>query len=67
MEKEGLPPEFIETVRTGWWTTCMEILPAKERSRASIKRTVRYNAGKCTTEYYSAASRKRGLCTFDTG
>jgi hypothetical protein len=33
MEKEDLPPEFIETIRTGWWTTCLEILPAKERSR----------------------------------
>lgn len=33
MEQEGLPPEFIETIRTGWWTTCMEILPAKERRR----------------------------------
>jgi diadenosine tetraphosphatase ApaH/serine/threonine PP2A family protein phosphatase len=33
MEQEGLPPEFIETIRTGWWTTCMEILPAKERVR----------------------------------
>jgi diadenosine tetraphosphatase ApaH/serine/threonine PP2A family protein phosphatase len=33
MEQEGLPGEFIETIRTGWWTTCMEILPAKERAR----------------------------------
>jgi predicted phosphodiesterase len=33
MEQEGLPPEFIATIRTGWWTTCMEILPAKERGR----------------------------------
>jgi diadenosine tetraphosphatase ApaH/serine/threonine PP2A family protein phosphatase len=32
MEREGLPPEFIDTIRTGWWTTCMEILPAKERA-----------------------------------
>jgi predicted phosphodiesterase len=31
MEHEGLPPEFIETIRTGWWTTCLENLPAKER------------------------------------
>lgn len=31
MELEGLPAEFVETVRTGWWTTCMEILPMKER------------------------------------
>jgi predicted phosphodiesterase len=33
MEREGLPHEFVETIRTGWWTTCMEILPAKERNR----------------------------------
>jgi predicted phosphodiesterase len=33
MNQEGLPVEFIETVRTGWWTTCLEILPAKERER----------------------------------
>jgi Calcineurin-like phosphoesterase superfamily domain len=31
MTDEGLPTEFVETVRTGWWTTCLEILPAKER------------------------------------
>ena len=36
MEREGLPPEFAETVRTGWWTTCLENLPAKERSRAKF-------------------------------
>ena len=33
MEAERLPPEFVETVRTGWWTTCLEMLPAKERAR----------------------------------
>lgn len=33
MEDEGLPGEFVETIRTGWWTTCLEILPAKERAR----------------------------------
>ena len=31
MEDEKLPVEFIETIETGWWTTCLEILPAKER------------------------------------
>jgi len=31
MEAEELPPEFVETVRTGWWTTCLENMPAKER------------------------------------
>ena len=33
MEDERLPAEFVETIRTGWWTTCLEILPAKERER----------------------------------
>ena len=33
MEDEALPPEFVETIRTGWWTTCLENLPAKERAR----------------------------------
>ena len=33
MAREGLPHEFVETIRTGWWTTCLEILPAKERAR----------------------------------
>ena len=33
MEAEGLPPEFRDTISTGWWTTCLEILPAKERSQ----------------------------------
>jgi predicted phosphodiesterase len=33
MVAEGLPAEFLETVSTGWWTTCLEILPAKERAR----------------------------------
>jgi predicted phosphodiesterase len=33
MRAEGLPEEFVETVLTGWWTTCLEVLPAKERWR----------------------------------
>jgi predicted phosphodiesterase len=33
MRDEGLPDEFIETIRTGWWTTCLEVLPGKERAR----------------------------------
>ncbi len=34
MRAEGLPEEFVETINTGWWTTCLEILPAKERHRS---------------------------------
>jgi predicted phosphodiesterase len=33
MRREKLPEEFVATVLTGWWTTCLEILPAKERRR----------------------------------
>jgi len=33
MRREGLPEEFVETILTGWWTTCQEILPANERRR----------------------------------
>lgn len=33
MREEHLPEEFVETILTGWWTTCLEILPAKERRR----------------------------------
>ena len=33
MRAEDLPREFVATVESGWWTTCLEILPAKERAR----------------------------------
>ena len=33
MRAERLPGEFIETIASGWWTTCLEILPHKERAR----------------------------------
>ncbi len=33
MRAEKLPEEFVATVLTGWWTTCLEALPAKERRR----------------------------------
>jgi predicted phosphodiesterase len=36
MEAERLPVEFAETIRTGWWTTCLENLPAKERARGKF-------------------------------
>ncbi len=32
MRGENLPEEFVETVTSGWWTTCLEILPARERA-----------------------------------
>jgi diadenosine tetraphosphatase ApaH/serine/threonine PP2A family protein phosphatase len=33
MRAEALPEEFVQTILTGWWTTCMEIMPARERAR----------------------------------
>jgi hypothetical protein len=33
MRDEGLPDAFVETILTGWWTTCLEVLPGKERAR----------------------------------
>ena len=36
MEEESLPAGFVETIRTGWCTTCLEILPAKERARGKF-------------------------------
>jgi hypothetical protein len=32
MRRERLPEEFVETLLTGWWTTCLEVLPARERA-----------------------------------
>ncbi|MCG3172510.1 MAG: hypothetical protein GMKNLPBB_00663 [Myxococcota bacterium] len=31
MRADGLPEEFVQTIETGWWTTCLEILPIRER------------------------------------
>jgi len=36
MRSERLPDEFIKTILTGWWTTCLEVLPAKERKRGKF-------------------------------
>ena len=33
MRQEGLPDAFVDTVLTGWWTTCLKVLPGKERRR----------------------------------
>jgi predicted phosphodiesterase len=32
MRAERLPEQFVETILTGWWTTCLEVLPPKERA-----------------------------------
>jgi len=31
MRAEKLPDEFVATIEEGWWTTCLEVLPGKER------------------------------------
>jgi predicted phosphodiesterase len=36
MRAEQLPEEFVATILTGWWTTCLEVLPAKERRRGKF-------------------------------
>lgn len=36
MRAESLPEPFIETVLSGWWTTCLEILPARERAASRL-------------------------------
>lgn len=33
MRAAGLPEAFTETIETGWWTTCLQILPPAERAR----------------------------------
>lgn len=33
MRDERLPDEFVNTICTGWWTTFLEVLPARERAR----------------------------------
>jgi hypothetical protein len=36
MRAERLPEEFVETIESGWWTTCLEVLPAKERAASKL-------------------------------
>ena len=33
MKEENLPEEFITTIETGYWTTCLEIMPRTERQK----------------------------------
>jgi len=33
MRAAGLPEPFVETVETGWWTTCLGVMPPAERAR----------------------------------
>jgi hypothetical protein len=36
MRREELPEPFVETTLSGWWTTCLEILPGKERAASKF-------------------------------
>ncbi|MDA8310518.1 MAG: radical SAM protein [Actinomycetota bacterium] len=33
MRQAAIPELFVETIETGWWTTCIEVLPPAERAR----------------------------------
>ncbi|HEX2085381.1 MAG TPA: radical SAM protein [Solirubrobacteraceae bacterium] len=37
MRAAGLPEPFAETIETGWWTTCLEVVPAPERARGRFQ------------------------------
>jgi predicted phosphodiesterase/uncharacterized Fe-S cluster-containing radical SAM superfamily protein len=37
MRAAGLPEAFVETVETGWWTTCLEVVPPRERARGRFQ------------------------------
>ncbi|MEA2300948.1 MAG: hypothetical protein QOE44_1483 [Solirubrobacteraceae bacterium] len=37
MRAARLPEPFVETIETGWWTTCLEIMPPRERSRGRFQ------------------------------
>lgn len=35
MRAAQLPEPFVETIESGWWTTCLEIVPPPERARGA--------------------------------
>jgi len=37
MRAAGLPAAFAETIETGWWTTCLEVVPPRERARGRFQ------------------------------
>lgn len=37
MRAADLPEPFVETIETGWWTTCLEVVPPPERSRGRFQ------------------------------
>lgn len=36
MRAAGLPEPFVETIETGWWTTCLQVVPPRERARGAF-------------------------------
>jgi pyruvate-formate lyase-activating enzyme/diadenosine tetraphosphatase ApaH/serine/threonine PP2A family protein phosphatase len=37
MRAAGIPEAFVATIETGWWATCLEILPPAERARGKYQ------------------------------
>ena len=37
MSAAGLPEIFVQTIETGWWTTCLEVVPPRERARGRFQ------------------------------
>ena len=37
MRAAGLPEIFVQTIETGWWTTCLEVVPPRERARGRFQ------------------------------
>jgi diadenosine tetraphosphatase ApaH/serine/threonine PP2A family protein phosphatase/uncharacterized Fe-S cluster-containing radical SAM superfamily protein len=37
MRAARLPEPFVETIETGWWTTCLEVVPPRERARGRFQ------------------------------
>ncbi len=63
MRSAGLPEAFTETIETGWWTTCIEVLPPAERAagryqlyRSSLPKGFRPAAGSWSPEDPDAAA-----------
>ncbi|HEX2701614.1 MAG TPA: metallophosphoesterase family protein [Acidimicrobiales bacterium] len=37
MRAAGLPEAFVDTIESGWWTSCLQVLPPLERSRGKYQ------------------------------
>ena len=54
MRAAGLPEPFVETIETGWWTTCLEVVPPPRALARALPRLPRGDAGRLRR-------RRRGL------